>query len=95
MGDVPVSKKSGWEFPSDWGFTGSAGMSHVKGYVRGGPVRKGKAMKTGKVPVHGAPKGPRPEREMMAEAPAMISPPPPPKRPVPGLNRTPMFGPKK
>lgn len=90
-----MSKKDGWCFPSDWGFTGSAGMSHVKGYVRGGPVRKSKVAKTGKVPVHGEAKGPRPEREMMAEAPAMISQPPMPKRSVPGLNRTPMFGPKK
>lgn len=29
-----------FEFPSDAGFTGSAGMQHVKGYARGGPVKK-------------------------------------------------------
>lgn len=35
-----------FEHPTDFGFTGSAGKAHVKGYVRGGPVkRKTKATK--------------------------------------------------
>ena len=34
-------------FPSDAGFTGSAGMTHVKGYARGGSVKKAEPVKKG------------------------------------------------
>lgn len=81
-----MSKCDGWDFPASFGFTGSAGKTVVKGYMRGGKVRK---------PGKGKQKGPVPQREEMAAAPAMISPPPPPRPPVPALNRVPMFGPKK
>lgn len=38
-----------FEYPESAGFSGSAGKSHVKGYVRGGPVkRKGGSKLTGK-----------------------------------------------
>lgn len=37
---MPPRYVSDFEFPSDAGFTGSAGMQHVKGYARGGPVKK-------------------------------------------------------
>ncbi|HNC23566.1 MAG TPA: hypothetical protein PLU52_05105 [Opitutaceae bacterium] len=90
-----MSKCDGWDFPASFGFTGSAGKTTVKGYMRGGAVRKNKVGAAGKIAKHSAAKGARPEREEMAEAPAMISPPPPPRRPVPVLNRAPMFGGKK
>lgn len=35
--------KGGHSFPSSFGFTGSAGKQCVRGYMRGGPVREGKA----------------------------------------------------
>ncbi len=33
-------KYGDFEYPESAGFSGSAGKSHVKGYVRGGPVKR-------------------------------------------------------
>lgn len=34
-----------FDFPADFGFTGSAGITHVRGYARGGKAKRAKVAK--------------------------------------------------
>ena len=91
---------SDFEFPSECGFSGSAGRTMVKGYARGGRSVMEKA--TGErypsrsaMIKHEAEETPRMRREELIERSRVSRPAPPPRRAMPVAPREPMIAMKK